>query len=710
MVKKSVAVIFAAVMAVSSISAIPVNISAESSTAAASSSSGNGKDMQAALSIVKSRISIPDEYSEFTFSAGEFRGMKKYYFTWSNGSDSYTAVFCGGMITSYSAPHSYDNTPCMTSLSDDDFVKMATEFFYDLNPSVRDKTSAEYSTLELNRDMSVKLTSNTVSVSMKRMCNGIEVNSNTVNFVLDKLTGEIVQMNASWWQNAEFTDSKKAAAAERIIGAYSDEAELKPWYRIYKDDVSGETVVNIVYEPLNSFIYDAVSTAHSTMADDYSKLMNTSNSESTEAGVIEEDVCDDEMADEVDEAADLTPAELEAIARLKTLITAEDFKKQLIKDKYLNITDKYIINSFDISKDDTAPSGYAINCIMLLNNDSFYRRVYITADAENGKLISFTKSGSDAEKIIDVKSAGTLAKEAAKYYFGDVFDEYVENPDNSKEAVKTKYYTESSRQMVYHRYVNNIQVDGDNIRISVNSDGEVISVSCTYTDADFGDGRIISSKTALKHLFNQITPDLYYDGFTDLNSGVHTYLSYRITDWKLNAQTGKLCDYYGRNLTDNTAVSAYTDISSSPYRDEINALLRHGVCITSDRKLNPTAKITAAELDKLLDSLSRMEPVPLTDSLYYSMDGDSVKSGYVTRAALAAEFTNRAGIYDCALFSDIFKSPFKDVKEDDPNLGFICLAYGLGAIEADSSGNFHPDSFVTREYALHCLYSYIING
>ena len=63
-----------------------------------------------------------------------------------------------------------------------------------------------------------------------------------------------------------------------------------------------------------------------------------------------------------------------------------------------------------------------------------------------------------------------------------------------------------------------------------------------------------------------------------------------------------------------------------------------------------------------------------------------------------------------AEFSGIYRSPFKDVKDTDKSIGYIALAYGMGAIDADKNGNFGPDEYVTREYALHCIYNYIENG
>ena len=35
---------------------------------------------------------------------------------------------------------------------------------------------------------------------------------------------------------------------------------------------------------------------------------------------------------------------------------------------------------------------------------------------------------------------------------------------------------------------------------------------------------------------------------------------------------------------------------------------------------------------------------------------------------------------------------------------------GLQALFGSKNGNFDPDGYVTREYAYHCIYNYILNG
>ena len=70
----------------------------------------------------------------------------------------------------------------------------------------------------------------------------------------------------------------------------------------------------------------------------------------------------------------------------------------------------------------------------------------------------------------------------------------------------------------------------------------------------------------------------------------------------------------------------------------------------------------------------------------------------------------RMNVDHCAVYRNIFRTPFKDVKESDENIGYIALAYGMGAIEPDSTGKFYPNAYMTREYAYHCIYTYVINN
>lgn len=725
--RKNKAALTALILAAGMISASPASVFAATSASVSapaadksgSTSAKEDADMKKALTLAKSRISIPAEYSDFTYSASEKYAMKSYTFTWKVPDDTkrekgeYTVVVKGGIIREYYAPrkYRYSSGYRFSEYSAEQLENMALNWIYKVNPEMK-------GCLEINGTPWITLGSNNVSIRFRRTNGGVLVLNNNIAVTIDKITGEITSYQCDWWQNASFADASKAVSQETIQEIYRGEVKLKPWYRISYDYDTKKSTAAIVYQPQNSFVYNALTGKHSTMDEDYEKLLDTDKYFYEDMVVCEEDEV--EAGEALDGAgASLTAAEQAALEEMSGLLTADKFKALMIKDPYIKVTEKYIVESYDIYPDENAECGYSVSCSMLINNKDEYCRYYINADAKSGKVCSFNRSGGNPKAALDVSKANKLAEAAAEYYYSDIFGGYKADTANTAPSVKTENYTETSRTMCYYRYENNIQVDGNRINVTVNSDGIVTSISCHHTkDVDFGDGRIISADTALDKLFEQKSMELKYDGFTDLKSKPNTYLHYTMPSWYINAKTGKLCDYRGNPVEEKKQTAEecpYKDIGKSPYKDEIIRLYDHGVSISSDSSLKPEAKITKGEFEKLLSAVGGHgypEPYMAVD---YDDDSDdngknSSSNRSITRRELAKDFTALTGADKFAEFSGIYRSPFKDVKDTDKSIGYIALAYGMGAIDADKNGNFGPDEYVTREYALHCIYNYIENG
>lgn len=723
--KRKIAALMAVIIAAGAVQAVPFTAFAETDNTAVQTdaASSEKKDtapeeeqMKNALALVKSRITIPDEYSNFSYSTSRNQGMRSYSFTWTEptGNRSYSAKVTGDIITAYRSP---DENSWKRGISDHNssyFVNKALSWVYKVNPSMKGFLTKSGISLIINSD--------SVYVSLDRSFGGLKVKGgNWANVTLDKYTGEVTSYNGVWWQNAEFESSAGVLSQEDIKKIYCDEVTIKPYYRIYTDDATGRKKTNIVYEPMNSYTYDALTGKHSAMDDDYVKFMDTDMYDNgaafeAEAGIAEETVEEDGM--EVENPAtgvSFTDEELAAAADLSTMLTSEQFRVLAVKDKYMGITDKYLVKNFNIEKNDEADCGYAISCNMMINNKTENRTVNITADAKSGKIMSFYSYSDESKAEINVKKSNTLANAALKYYYGDIADEYKADADNSAPVKSSGSYKETSRTMRYNRYVNNIQVTGNFIYITVNSAGKVTSINCFHDkDVDFGDGLIINKETALKLLCEQQDMELYYDGFLDLESKPHTYLQYSMPSWRINGVNGKICDYNGKAVSKyakSPDTCPYKDIAQSPYKSEITALYEHNVRIYEGSEFKPTEKMTFTEFTQLLDTVTGYgyEPVPL-DAV--AEDGSSAESNtsaneYFTRMTLAKEFVRAAQADRFAGYTAIYKSPFTDVGSKDENLGYAALAYAMGAVKAGKDGKFYPNAYVTREYAYYCAYNYL---
>lgn len=723
--RKQIALLAAAAIAVNASAPVcfaktitPNAAAAASSKSTATADTEDRSDMEKALATVKSRITIPEEYSKFSCTTGESNGLKNYNFTWENPDDisgnSYYVTVTGDLITSYTSPdrYNYGQKRGFAKMSKKAFANKALSWLYTVNPSMKGYTVAD-------DDIRLRLDSDIVSISFSRKYGSVEVRNNSGRIYLNKYTGDVLGMDMNWWQNAKFDSSADVLTQEAIKEIYAKEVTIKPWYRISTDYETNKTTASIVYEPQNSFIYNASTGEHSTMNDDYLAALDTDKySDSGYDMPAEEEALDVMEEDDIEATpatgVKFTDEEKKKLADMSKMLTSDKFKELMMKYKYIGVTKSHLVNDFNIDYSEEAPSGFAISCRFYINNKKEYSEIYVTADAESGKVISFNNYTLNSKQALDVKKANSIAEEAAKYYYGDIFGEYKADPENTAPAVKTENYTVTSRSFKFYRYVNNIQVSGDSIYVTVNSDGRVTGISSNYTkDVDFGDGKIVNKQKALELLFGQQDMSLYYDGFTDYRSVPHTYLIYSMDSWKLNARTGKLCDNNGKPLEKAASqgeTCPYTDLDNSRYKSEIATLYNYGIKIHDNEKFSPNSKITADEVNALLSLINAGYYEDPVVEEYAANGSESTSAKYLTRKELARLFVKDMGADRYAKMKNIFKSPFKDVSDSSAYVGYISIAWAAGAVDGSKNGNFDPDGYVTREYAYHCIYNYILNG
>lgn len=681
-------------------------VSSSASSASGSSTEQGSSDMKKALAIVKNRYAIPEEYTAFDYSASESNTRKIFQFTWKtdDGKKAIKATVKGGVITSFTvSSNQHTSTPGFCPMTDAEYKAKAMNYVYQLNPELKGMltfTSMRYTA-----------SSDSVYLYFDQSYKDVKITQRNFFVTLNKYTGELVSYSGDYWENAEYIEPGKALSQDKIKEIYRQDTTLKPYYRISYDQNNNQ-IVNIVYQPSPSEIYDAVTGELSSMSEDYRSYMDTSNAAyaagaaDTTAESVEEDAADE---------GGFTDAEISAVKELSGLLSTDELTKLLYKDKYLGLTSDYMLQSSNYYKNEYTDGRTEYLCTLnyVINTSKKYSYISVNCNAETGRIISFWSRKPGATSKLDVSAANKLANEAAKYYMGDKFSEYTASTDNTKPSASTGDYTETQRYMSYLRYVNNIQVSGDNVSISVNSEGEVISFNYTYTEADFGDGKVISEETVFKKLFEQKDMDLLFRGFSDLESNPHIYLTYYMSDWYMNAKTGKLCNYSGTTLSesdDKSSACPYTDIADSAYKAEIETLYRHSIKLSNDDKLKPSNAVTYSEMSSLINNIMNVE----TYYDYYNEVGvyknfventEESEKKYITRAEMAEMFVKAMGLSQAAELDGIYKAPYADIPENHEKAGYIAIAKALSFIP--NTEKLNPDSLVSREYALHCVYQYI---
>ena len=728
--KRSVKTAAALLACAAMIGAMPVNISAKTASSSASSSSAQASGLKNAIAAVKSRIDIPEEFSEFKSSVSTYNGLTSYSLTWSLPSDaskgdyakrSITAQYTGNTITSYQSPYAASSTrPAFSKLSQQTLENKAIEYANQLIPESKGKLRVQSTSMSLG--------SGNVSVYLARVNGDAALSKNMITVSLDKMTGRLLGLNATWWEGASFADSTKALSQEKIKAIYKKEASATLQFRLtYKSTDGKESYYTAVpvYSSDSIFTYNALTGEHSTMDKDFAASRNTDlYDEELEVEEDSDDIATAEGAEITSaKAVNFTEAELKQDEDLSKCLTQAQFKALMIKDPYINVTDKYLTTSYDISRDSSYESGYGVTVNYTLNNSDSYSSYYINADAVTGKVRSFNCWGDAASsnEVIDIKAVNATAGKVIAYYVPEISKEYKANIDNTAPAQKTKSYVESERTLRYTRYKFNISVPDDTINVRVNSKGVVTSFNYNYhKNVDFGSGKVISKAKAIDTYLANNDLSLYYDGFLDLRSKPTTYLHYKSANWYVNAYTGQMCNYSGGKLTEKAVAPAecpYTDIGTSPYKDEITRLYSYNVRFTTGEKLDPGAKVTKTELQQLLNGISSGGYVIYDDYddvyedyvVYPEEASDNSKVKYLTRLDAAKLFVEKEGYSKAAALQGIYKAPFKNISSTDSDAGYIAIAKLLGVAQGNSKGEYTKNAALTREYALHLIYSYVVN-
>lgn len=727
-------------------SVLPVNVIALN-TGSSTTSSKSDVELQAALTVAKKRITIPDELSEFDYSTSMDYGTKVFNFRWYNVKDMNSinthyieATVVGDIIASYNeyyGDRNYYGNASFAKLTESEMLSKAKAYIAQLDPSIKDKIKVSFSNnLSINSDR--------VTINFTRIENGIEVSSNGGNVTINKNTGELISYNVSWWDNAKFASPSTAKSEKEIQEIYKKLCNLTPYYKISTDWTTNKKTATIVYEPDFNSEIDAFTGKKSTIWEDMYEAEGTRfygygyGYAGTEGVVDEMEMEDAAPATGADAGVNFTKAELEKIQIDKNLITPEKAFEQLKKDKYAALSDDYVISSYDIYSDnydevvplssENGKDKKEQNFYLTVNfkvKDSLkkdykgYKNINVRLDAKTGEMIymnKYSKSG-DLPKL-NVTKTKTIADGAAAAYAKNIINSYKSDKSNT-EAVSTwgdkNQYYETSRTFRYNRYVNGIQVSGDRINITVDSDGTVTGYNFNHTeDVKFPSADILTADEAFNKLYTQRNFHYYYDGWITKDGQVKTYLLYQMDSFYLNAKTGKLCSWNGSELTDRSKKVTYTDIKGIPQEKAILTLQKHGVTISSDKKFRPNDYIEKNEFSSLVsmaiggyyyyEDVIEPEEAPVEGK-----DAAAKKeSKYVTRTDAAKIFTQSSGFGKVSELKGIFKTPFSDVKSNDENIGSIAVAYSMGFIKGDN-GKFDGTKKITRAEAMQMIYDYILS-
>ncbi|MBQ4224781.1 MAG: S-layer homology domain-containing protein, partial [Oscillospiraceae bacterium] len=422
---------------------------------------------------------------------------------------------------------------------------------------------------------------------------------------------------------------------------------------------------------------------------------------------------------------ELNEAEIKALETENSYISYEKMLKIIKDDPIIVFNDNLILQSKRLSTSTDYNGNVKNEWVMSFRystskdtEDSI--SLSVEADAVTGEIISFRKyytygknSPNKLTKKADRTAVRKRADEAGKHFLGERFSEY--RCDGIPETTRQ----DTSINVRYTRYVNDLPVPADTLNISVDFNDEVLGFSYTYHDLKFPEAKLVGEDKAYEKLFKNMKPELTYEGFADLQLKSHIYLTYTFdSDFMLNALTGERVTYQNKPYYTEENIKAsedkeikYTDIGGYKYENEINTLLAYGIYITDSDKLDPKGAITIAEFNRVSSILGN------DFSSYYAVyvNGNYDKEATLKKMNKKLTRQELAMIYLRLFKSDyaaaagvqgVFKSYYSDVPESSLYCGYITLARAAGLIKA-KDGKFDPNGTLTRGEVLHILYTYL---
>lgn len=674
-------------------------------------------------SIVKGKLDIPAEFSQFSISSSsDSDGNMTYRLIWYIDSDTaYGEISVmadgDGHILSYSKYDDYESDiklvsdssgDALTEINQNELRKMLPECFandYDtylvtgdpvINPD--GSGSAVYKRFVAPEGGDVSETGskylytvwgNTINVHYRKTDDGYELTSMNSNHDYDAVFGENTP------DSVDINESYKALSGGRL-----------QYDLLYKyDEITGKTTKT----PVLRFVLKDTPFMDPATGEEITE----DSSVIYPAGVPEAGggTTSNSTAEDSSHRAELSEEELAEITKLNTLMTSEEIMEELINAPEFDVTSDMTVRSERIYKN-TETGKYYISLNIANDAEGDERKTCnVSANAETGlitmfNMYSYAPYNGETEALTDEELEEAPSGQAILEKYADGFENYALD-DRSGERRGSTYINET-----YRLLVNGIPYMGSSANIEFNANNNKVSymsISETEPDTEFPDpSGAVSADEAYKTLINSSyspirvfvkSDGVYKKAYTiDLNGVcVDAVNNVVVNEWD------------NEPVSDFRLTSQYEDIEGHWAADMINQFKNFGYTVGSkDGLFKPDEYITAEdfiELARQTMMASGSDSVPLEETLGIESEADLALP--VTREKAVTAMIKYAGFTKIAELKDIFLVHFDDEDEISPEcFGSCAIAQGLGIVNG-SGGNFEPQRHVTRAEAVSMIYRYI---
>lgn len=691
-INKIMCTVISAAMLTAAFSSMPVYAAAVKTEV----SDGQNTDYSKVLSLVKSKISVPEKLTEFDFNTSTSDdGRVRYHFEWNTDeNEKYSSAHMSvgadenGAITSYyyydSDAVKEDSGVVITDMSKDDVKAEIENQLKKIIPEKFDK---------LKTDSKTESNGSEYSIYYYRAENGLRVYNNYVSVSAVVSGGKvIIRSISSEWDDKEFTLPENMLEYDKAAQIYEEKARFCLNYGTsYKS--RNKYSVFLRYSFKNDVFIDAM-TGDTVDADNYI-LYGERNFAS---GAYKE-----AAAEDMD--AGLTPTEKEEIERMSGLMSYADAEKKVRAIKELSISSDMKLTNKYINK-----NGEEYIMQLSFENEEKDRYAYVSINAQNGDLYSGRGNIEYNEKDKDVKITDAQKENAVKK-MTEFVKKYV--PEYYKSTLPTDAEMSGGNVSITFERVNGtIPVGNDGITVVWNAVEDKLSYINAYKsniDELKQSENVVDKQKAYKTALNEAKFEKMYIKHDDKMTVV-----YGIADEEkasIDAVTGQIID--GRGKPINT-FNGYSDISGHWAENIIKTLADYNI-FNAGGMFKPDENINQRDFLKMLNTAKYSYVQNDDDSLYQSFVLEGIISkdeinptGTVSKQQAVTYLLKMMGYSNAAEIKGIFKCDFADNAEiDEKYFGYAAIAKGLGIVNGDESGNFNPEKNITNAEAAVIIYNYL---
>ena len=654
--------------------------------------------MQEVLLLVKEKISIPEELTEFSGNISEYAGKISYYFDWtSTDYEKSISVSCddAGRIISYYDSSLKVSDKKISAISKAEIIAFAEEF---LRKTAPEAFLSEDDRLFYDEDAYVASGNMRYNLTFIRKKGGVPVNNSNASVTVGIWEDEMYvrSMNISFDYDTAFAQS--TAELENYQERYKELFPMEPVYQDeYKPLAEGnepKNVPRLIYRIKNNDIgYMDIATGErmvESAEDDYYRkevyASDSANMESAGGG-----------------GSSLTLQELGEIEKVEGLLGQEEIIARVKKLPYINFTDDLELRGSSLYKNDIGKYYYRINYYS--NKENTYKSFNVNADAQTGEIISLTNNPGGYNDEVSLTDAEKAAAEEKIDEFLSLVakDKLLE----TKEEDAEDYRSTISRHFV--RMVNGVKYVDNGISISFDGKNNIVqSYSANFTEGEFANPAEAIGEAAA---YAKILEDYEISPIYIKNGGEYkkaATLSCRSV--QIDAISGEVI-----SPTKNSQYG-YSDISGHWAEEAATKLAEIQIGIDSER-LEPDRKMTQEEFLRLAAAgiIGQYYSPDDSEEFYQSLirdkfvlEEEKAPTAEITREDAFVFVIRMAGLERVARLSDIYKVSYKDQDLlSDGRIGYAAILSGLGVICGDG-GNLRPKDAITRAEAIVVVYKYLL--